>query len=169
MGIIGANGAGKTTFINMVTGYLKPDDGIILFRGVDITRMPPRGRPASASGVRSRWRSFSPTCRCATTCSLRSSAREAAAAGRAAAHAGAARAGQRHFARLEIAAAADRLPELPQGSASCSTSRSRWSAGPTLLLDELTSGISAEEKFPLMDLGDGSGRRTTRGGALRRA
>ena len=42
VGIIGANGAGKTTFVNMVTGYLKPDEGVILFRGVDITRMPPR-------------------------------------------------------------------------------------------------------------------------------
>ena len=28
--LIGANGAGKTTFVNMVTGYLKPDSGTIL-------------------------------------------------------------------------------------------------------------------------------------------
>ena len=42
VGIIGANGAGKTTFVNIVTGYLKPDEGVILFRGVDITPMPPR-------------------------------------------------------------------------------------------------------------------------------
>ena len=42
VGIIGANGAGKTTFVNIVTGYLKPDEGVILFRGVDITAMPPR-------------------------------------------------------------------------------------------------------------------------------
>ena len=27
VGIIGANGAGKTTFVNMVTGYIKPDSG----------------------------------------------------------------------------------------------------------------------------------------------
>ena len=34
--LIGANGAGKTTFVNMVTGYLKPDNGSILLDGIDI-------------------------------------------------------------------------------------------------------------------------------------
>ncbi len=42
VGVIGANGAGKTTFINMVTGYLKPSAGRILFRGREITGLPPR-------------------------------------------------------------------------------------------------------------------------------
>ena len=42
VGIIGANGAGKTTFVNIITGYLKPDEGAILFGGVDITPMWPR-------------------------------------------------------------------------------------------------------------------------------
>lgn len=36
IGIIGSNGAGKTTFINIVTGYLKPDKGAILFRDRNI-------------------------------------------------------------------------------------------------------------------------------------
>lgn len=42
VGIIGANGAGKTTFVNMVTGYVKPNRGTIRFSGQDITRLPPR-------------------------------------------------------------------------------------------------------------------------------
>lgn len=41
-GLIGTNGAGKTTFVNMLTGYLKPDEGTIHFSGADITGRPPR-------------------------------------------------------------------------------------------------------------------------------
>jgi branched-chain amino acid transport system ATP-binding protein len=40
--LIGSNGAGKTTFVNMVTGYLKPTSGSILLAGEDITRRSPR-------------------------------------------------------------------------------------------------------------------------------
>jgi branched-chain amino acid transport system ATP-binding protein len=40
--LIGANGAGKTTFVNMVTGYLKPDSGSIALDGIDIARRSPR-------------------------------------------------------------------------------------------------------------------------------
>jgi branched-chain amino acid transport system ATP-binding protein len=42
VGLIGTNGAGKTTFINMITGFLKPDSGTIEYEGRDITRLPPR-------------------------------------------------------------------------------------------------------------------------------
>ena len=42
VGLIGTNGAGKTTFINMITGYIKPDTGSIEFRGRDITALSPR-------------------------------------------------------------------------------------------------------------------------------
>ncbi|MFD1911005.1 ABC transporter ATP-binding protein [Halodurantibacterium flavum] len=42
LAVIGSNGAGKTTFVNMVTGYLKPSSGTIHFKGRDITGMGPR-------------------------------------------------------------------------------------------------------------------------------
>ena len=42
IGIIGANGAGKTTFVNMVTGYLKPSGGQIEFMGKSVVGLPPR-------------------------------------------------------------------------------------------------------------------------------
>src|SRR5690606_18520566 len=40
--LIGGNGAGKTTFLNMVTGYLKPDRGTVHYAGRDITALPER-------------------------------------------------------------------------------------------------------------------------------
>ena len=42
VGIVGANGAGKTVFVNMITGYEKPSSGKIVFEGRDITALPPR-------------------------------------------------------------------------------------------------------------------------------
>lgn len=42
IGIIGANGAGKTTFVNMVTGYLPPSGGRIEFMGKSVIGLHPR-------------------------------------------------------------------------------------------------------------------------------
>jgi branched-chain amino acid transport system ATP-binding protein len=39
--VIGPNGAGKTTLFNLVTGALKPDRGRIVFKGEDISELPP--------------------------------------------------------------------------------------------------------------------------------
>jgi len=36
LGLIGPNGAGKTTIFNLITGFLRPDQGDILFRGKEI-------------------------------------------------------------------------------------------------------------------------------------
>jgi branched-chain amino acid transport system ATP-binding protein len=40
VGIIGPNGSGKTTALNLITGFLKPNTGKITFQGVDITGLP---------------------------------------------------------------------------------------------------------------------------------
>jgi branched-chain amino acid transport system ATP-binding protein len=45
-GIIGSNGAGKTTFFNLLTGYYPPDEGTIRYFGQDVTRLTPQQRVA---------------------------------------------------------------------------------------------------------------------------
>ncbi|HUH61122.1 MAG TPA: ABC transporter ATP-binding protein [Candidimonas sp.] len=42
LAVIGQNGAGKTTFINICTGYLTPSRGKVFFDGKDVTGMAPR-------------------------------------------------------------------------------------------------------------------------------
>lgn len=42
LAVIGQNGAGKTTFVNICTGYLKPLSGKVFFNQRDITKLPPR-------------------------------------------------------------------------------------------------------------------------------
>ena len=39
--IIGPNGSGKTTFINLLTGFYTPSEGSVDFGGLDITRLKP--------------------------------------------------------------------------------------------------------------------------------
>jgi branched-chain amino acid transport system ATP-binding protein len=44
LGILGPNGAGKTTLFNLITGDVRADAGQVVFRGQDITRLPPHRR-----------------------------------------------------------------------------------------------------------------------------
>jgi branched-chain amino acid transport system ATP-binding protein len=41
MGVIGPNGSGKTSLVNLITGFVKPSAGHVRFKGQDITGMEP--------------------------------------------------------------------------------------------------------------------------------
>ncbi len=40
VGLLGPNGAGKTTSFYMIMGLIKPDEGTIIFKGIDISQEP---------------------------------------------------------------------------------------------------------------------------------
>jgi branched-chain amino acid transport system ATP-binding protein len=154
VGLIGSNGAGKTTFVNMITGYLKPDAGEILFDGSDITALGPR--QIMRLGVA---RSFQVPQLCAQM-SVLENMLVAAACGNGAlsfwrpAHTMEKR--ERAHALLERFALAGHAPrrvaELPGGVRKLLDIAMALTHRPKLLLlDEPTSGVSVEEKFPLMD------------------
>jgi branched-chain amino acid transport system ATP-binding protein len=154
VGLIGSNGAGKTTFVNMITGYLKPDAGRIELDGRDVTPLGPR--EIMRLGVA---RSFQIPQLCAEMDVLDNMLVAASCGGESLtflrpAHTPASR--ERAEALLERFALAGharrRVAELPGGVrklldiAMALTRRPRL-----LLLDEPTSGVSVEEKFPMMD------------------
>ncbi|WP_246307735.1 ATP-binding cassette domain-containing protein [Candidatus Mycoplasma haematohominis] len=45
--ILGASGSGKSTILNLIAGFIKPDSGKILLNGIDIKDMPPNQRPTA--------------------------------------------------------------------------------------------------------------------------
>ncbi|MGH2632566.1 MAG: ATP-binding cassette domain-containing protein, partial [Tepidiformaceae bacterium] len=51
-GLVGPNGAGKTTVFNLITGAIRPDAGVVLLDGTDITNLAPH-RVARKGMVRS--------------------------------------------------------------------------------------------------------------------
>lgn len=50
VGLLGPNGAGKTTTFNMVVGVVRPDDGMVLFEGENITNSPMHKRARRGIG-----------------------------------------------------------------------------------------------------------------------
>ncbi|MGI9414277.1 MAG: ABC transporter ATP-binding protein, partial [Hyphomicrobiales bacterium] len=154
--LIGSNGAGKTTFVNMVTGYVKPDRGHILFDGDDITQLSPR--QITRLGIR---RSFQIPQLCAELSvlenmlvSLSINDAEPPSFWRdARAQADVERA-MDILHRFQIADYRDRLMgELSAGVRKLLDIAMAISGAPrVMLLDEPTSGVAAEEKFPIMDL-----------------
>lgn len=157
VGVIGANGAGKTTFLNLVTGYLRPTSGTVCFDGRDITGVTPR--KLTRLGL----------CRSFQIPQIFDSLTtyENLLVGL-----GIASLGRRAFARAALRdgapedAAAELLGRfglqgyrdvparmLPEGLRKLLDIALALAVRPRmLLLDEPTSGVSAEEKFSLMDL-----------------
>jgi branched-chain amino acid transport system ATP-binding protein len=152
--LIGANGAGKTTFVNMVTGYLKPDSGTILLDGIDIGRRSPRS--VARLGIS---RSFQiPQLFVELTAAENLAVAISGIGTRMSLRAPAEAQGRRDKAvelleRFGLAGMADRpISELAGGVRKLIDIAMALVRHPKLLLlDEPTSGVSAEEKFTTMD------------------
>jgi branched-chain amino acid transport system ATP-binding protein len=50
VGLMGPNGAGKTSAFNCITGFYKPSRGRVLYRGQDVTAVPPHRKAALGIG-----------------------------------------------------------------------------------------------------------------------
>jgi len=154
--LIGSNGAGKTTFVNMVTGYIKPDTGRILFEGEDITRLGPRA--ITRLGI---CRSFQIPQLCAELSvlenmliSLTISKDSAPSFWRDAMSQSNVDAAMAALEKFRLAEFRDnRMGELSAGSRKLLDIAMAIAGHPRMvLLDEPTSGVASEEKFPIMDL-----------------
>lgn len=154
LAVVGQNGAGKTTFINICTGYLKADAGQVFFDGAEVTGQSPRaitrrgvGRSfqlpqvfgehtvrecllIAASAVHRRpggwWR---PLDQAVNADEVDATLELLQLAGRAHDHAGLLPEGQRKL--LDVAMALVLRPKL-------------------MIMDEPTSGVSSDEKHGLM-------------------
>ena len=156
VGLIGSNGAGKTTFINMVTGYLKPTSGSIVFDGRDITALAPR--QITRQGI---CRSFQIP-QLFNTMSVQENllvgvgivVQAGRSWGGGERYADPARAVDAMLEQFHLGAWRDRQAGLlPEGTRKLLDIAMAMVVRPRiLLLDEPTSGVSADEKFGLMDM-----------------
>lgn len=155
VGIVGANGSGKTTFLNLITGYVKPQRGRIVFMGRDSTGLPPR--LITKRGIA---RSFQIP-QLYTGLSVRENVMLslAAASGNSASFW---RPLYRRpwleesleiLERFGLQSYAERpVAELPEGGRKLLDIALSFALRPRLLLmDEPTSGVSIEDKFQVMD------------------
>ncbi|MCK5445326.1 MAG: ABC transporter ATP-binding protein [Rhodospirillaceae bacterium] len=156
IGIIGANGAGKTTFVNMVTGYLTPSAGSIQFEGREMIGLPPR--KVTQAGIS---RSFQVS-QVFSTMTVEENILTALAI---ASNTGLG--ALRQMMRPELVSKCNDVLERYQIAQHRDHTAGTLSQGVRklldiamaviskpriLLLDEPTSGISVEEKFDLMDI-----------------
>jgi branched-chain amino acid transport system ATP-binding protein len=143
--LIGANGAGKTTFLNMVTGYLRPDAGRIRFEGRELVGRTPR--EITALGLS---RSFQIP-QLFQSLSVRENLRVAEGIAHAERVEEATDAVLKRFSLQDFAARPAGL--LPEGIRKLLDVAMALVTKPKLLLlDEPTSGVAADEKFGIMDL-----------------
>ncbi len=155
VGLIGGNGAGKTTFLNLVTGYLRPTAGTIRFAGRDITGLAPRRvtqlgicRSFQIPQVFDSLSAFE-NLLVGVGIAARGRFEGADLAGRSAADAA-----EGMVERFRLGPHRDEVAgTLPEGVRKLLDIAMAMVVRPrVLLLDEPTSGVSAEEKFRLMDL-----------------
>ncbi|MFQ5912468.1 MAG: ABC transporter ATP-binding protein [Nitrospinota bacterium] len=155
VGIVGANGSGKTTFLNLITGYLIPERGRILLLGKDSTALSPR-RIIKAGVARSfQIPQIYTRLSVMENVLLSLSAQEGKSTAfwqslyrsRWMEEAGETleRFGLRSYAQRPVS-------ELPEGGRKLLDIALSFALRPTLLLmDEPTSGVSIEDKFQVMD------------------
>lgn len=155
VGIVGANGSGKTTFLNIITGYLKPDRGRVLLMGEDRTGLPPRA--ITKLGIARSFQIPQLYTHLSVMESLMLSL--AAQAGKGTGfwqplyRAPWLREGEGTLERFGLKAYAHRpASELPEGGRKLLDIALAFALKPKLLLmDEPTSGVSIEDKFQVMD------------------
>ena len=155
VGIVGANGSGKTTFLNIITGYLTPDSGRILVMNEDATGLAPR--MVTKLGVA---RSFqvpqlysSMTVLEGMLLCLSAAANESSNFWKPIYRDTWKSEALEILERFGLAEYANRaVNELPQGGRKLLDIALSFALKPKLLLmDEPTSGVSIEDKFQVMD------------------
>jgi len=155
VGIVGANGSGKTTFLNIITGYLTPDSGRILVMNEDATGLAPR--LVTKLGVA---RSFqvpqlytSMTVLEGMLLSISAAANQSSNFWKPIYRDNWKSEALETLERFGLDDYANRaVSELPQGGRKLLDIALSFALNPKLLLmDEPTSGVSIEDKFQVMD------------------
>ncbi|MCI0547272.1 MAG: ABC transporter ATP-binding protein [Candidatus Rokubacteria bacterium] len=155
VGIVGANGSGKTTFLNLITGYLTPEDGRIFLMGEDRTGLPPRviTRLGIARSFQIPQLYTNLSVLASVLLSLTAQADKGPGVWRPLYRQPWIDEGMGTLERFGLAAYAHRpVSELPEGGRKLLDIALSFALGPKLLLmDEPTSGVSIKDKFQIMD------------------
>ncbi|OAN46722.1 ABC transporter ATP-binding protein [Paramagnetospirillum marisnigri] len=155
VGVIGSNGAGKTTFINMVTGFLPPSAGEIMFNGRSILGLAPRKITRMGMARSFQVAQLFPELTVLDNMLVALSIAESPLPSFLRPLRTPERVEKAEATLKEFGVAAFRdhqVTAVPQGTRKLVDIAMALIANPKmLLLDEPTSGVAVEEKFPLMD------------------